>query len=238
MPNNSQILHNYLNPVFIETGTFGGDGIQAALHAGFPVVHSIEINPKYVTNARKRFEKNGNVHIHLGDSAEVLPRILSAIKQPITFFLDAHGRYEDKSGCPIVEELMAIAAHPLVSRHTIIIDDIRLFAVDGWGVPLKLVSDALKTVRKEQEITRIDSPRFKGDLLVSTPLLRKAVDYKLRVNVGAGDTVVEVGPFQGNTEEEIAEQVKTTAREGVFQGKIFYPPAAINKVIIAPLDGE
>ena len=37
-------LKKYKNSVFLETGTYQGDGIKKALEAGFEKIYSIEIN--------------------------------------------------------------------------------------------------------------------------------------------------------------------------------------------------
>ena len=46
-------LENYLNPIFVETGTYEGNSIKLALGAGFDKIFSIEIDPEYVKKATK-----------------------------------------------------------------------------------------------------------------------------------------------------------------------------------------
>jgi len=89
-------LRKYLNPVFVETGTKYGNGVRAALNAGFQKVYSIEIVPERYKKSRQKFSKeisNGKVEIVLGDSAEKLEEIISHVGCPITFWLDAHNVY-------------------------------------------------------------------------------------------------------------------------------------------------
>ena len=45
------------NRIFIETGTYLGDGVAHALKCGFKVVVSIELDKKRYEAAKKRFKK-------------------------------------------------------------------------------------------------------------------------------------------------------------------------------------
>lgn len=120
----------YLNPVFIETGTANGKGVIAALAAGFPQIHSIELSPHYYEMCKDLFENHTDrVHIHYGSSTYVLGSLLKTIKEPCTFWLDAHwcgGKTAGHNGqIPLMGELKLIARHP-IKTHTILIDDLRL----------------------------------------------------------------------------------------------------------------
>lgn len=117
-------------PVFLETGTFLG-GMIKGVFPYFQKIFSIEINKNYFQKAFEKF-KNTHVTIFLGDSTDVLPILMKRIKSPTFFWLDAH--YWPNSpfamgatACPIREELLAIAQHPLASNHVIFIDDYRCF---------------------------------------------------------------------------------------------------------------
>ena len=120
------------NRVFIETGTFMGDGVQTALDSGYKVVLSIELDKKRYEQCKKRFINNKNVRIIHGNSGEELPKLLKKVKEPCTFWLDAHYCGEPLSKgvaiadkwCPMEEELEAINQHE-IKTHTILIDDMR-----------------------------------------------------------------------------------------------------------------
>ena len=115
----------YLNPFFVETGTYGGDGVQKALNAGFPHVCSIEANLNLFKGAKKRFAHDKRVQISLGDSATKLWSIIENISEPITFWLDAHiypPRPDGGPNCPLIQELDQIKRHP-IKIHTLLIDD-------------------------------------------------------------------------------------------------------------------
>ncbi len=118
-------FERFMNQYFVETGTYLGSGINFALRAGFPVIHSIEINPTFVANAKKHFKNNQNVHIWLGDSSLDLHLVIKDIDQPITFWLDGHcgsPRTDGGNNTPLMAELEQIRKHP-IKNHTIIIDD-------------------------------------------------------------------------------------------------------------------
>ncbi|MEX0940420.1 MAG: hypothetical protein WDZ41_03600 [Candidatus Babeliales bacterium] len=113
------------NKYFVETGTFSGDGIRFALRAGFREIHSIEINEKFFSEAKKKFKQNSNVHIWHGDSGKILLNVIRNIQEPITFWLDGHNGWPDpqqKKNTPLLEELEQIKQHH-IKTHTILIDD-------------------------------------------------------------------------------------------------------------------
>lgn len=55
--------------VFVETGSYVGNGIEPALAQGFKNIISIELTDKYASFCRSRFAQNNNVHIIQGDSS-------------------------------------------------------------------------------------------------------------------------------------------------------------------------
>jgi hypothetical protein len=117
------------NSIFIETGTSGGDGVIAAMNADFSIIHSIELSPYYYEACMILFSKEKRVKLHLGDSREILPRILRKINERCTFWLDAHYCGGDAGGTldyiVLMDELKIIANHQ-IKEHTILIDDMRL----------------------------------------------------------------------------------------------------------------
>ena len=128
-------FRKYLNPYFIETGSYMGDGIQAAVDAGFETIISIELSEKYYNICRSRFKIYSNVDLLAGSSVYWLPIILNMMDDKCTFWLDAHYSGGDTSqGVPLMKELRIITAYP--DRHTILIDDMRLFRnpPDNWDI--------------------------------------------------------------------------------------------------------
>lgn len=117
------------NKIFVETGSYMGDGINKAFLAGYSKVYSIELSNSWVNYCRNRFGNRSDLVLVQGDSAEVLESIISAIEEPITFWLDGHWSCGDtalgKYGpSPLLLELDIIKNHK-IKNHTIIIDDMK-----------------------------------------------------------------------------------------------------------------
>lgn len=118
-----------MNSVFIETGTYCGEGVDAALFAGFKTIFSIELSKFYYDTCKERFKDRKEVHLIFGDSAEELPKLLETINERCTFWLDGHW-CGDLTACgsnpvPLMDEVLAIKKHH-IKDHTILIDDMRL----------------------------------------------------------------------------------------------------------------
>ena len=124
------VLAKYKNDVFVETGSFWGGGIEAAVYEpSFQTIYSVEIDPKFYEHCQRVWGGHPKVRLYLGDSAKVIPVILGLIDRPTTFWLDAHdpqdgsvGQHEGWRMCPALLELQAIERHP-IKTHTIMIDD-------------------------------------------------------------------------------------------------------------------
>lgn len=117
---------------FVETGTYkGGTALWAAQH--FRHVYTIEgFRPRFDAVTRAHAGQHPNLTFIFGDSRHYLARVLGDIEERTMLWLDAHWCGEgahDSNGdeCPLVEELMAVNNHPLMSQHVILIDDARLF---------------------------------------------------------------------------------------------------------------
>lgn len=113
----------------IETGTFNGDMLLAML-PHFDRLYSIELFEDSHRKNLERFKPHPAVTLFQGDSATRLPEILSQLKSPAVFWLDAHysgpGTARTHTDTPIMNELQAIFAHP-IKTHAILIDDARCF---------------------------------------------------------------------------------------------------------------
>ncbi|HSW85937.1 MAG TPA: hypothetical protein VLG49_00395 [Rhabdochlamydiaceae bacterium] len=121
-----QGFYAHPNKYFVETGSFGGEGIQKALDAGFSEVHSLDIEPAFIRDCKRRFKNRNNVHLWLRDSGFQLWEVIEPINEPITFWLDGHRGTPDPRGgknTPLMEELEQIKKHP-IKTHTIMIDDL------------------------------------------------------------------------------------------------------------------
>ena len=112
--------------VFVETGTYMGETAWA-LRQELDRIETIELEPTLARLARIRFKRVSNVHVHEGDSAAVLPKILEALNEPALFWLDAHpstDRTARDAPIPLQAELAAIGRHP-VGGHVVLVDDLQ-----------------------------------------------------------------------------------------------------------------
>lgn len=122
---------------FVETGTFLGDTVEA-VKKHFNNIHSIELSEKLFTKAKNRFAHEDKIHIHHGDSGQLMNKLLTALSPPILFWLDGHysssffisGEFIQTARgdqlTPILLELEVILEQGLGS-NVILIDDARLF---------------------------------------------------------------------------------------------------------------
>lgn len=169
-------LLKYWNPIFIETGTFHGNAVKAALSARFKKIYSIELKEEFYNECKYKFRKEikkGKVKLFLGDSSTCLPKILEEVSQNATFWLDAHYSSGNTArgpvDVPLMMELDAISKHT-VKNHTILIDDVRLFdskgAEDWTNVSLDSVIKTLKKINPNYSIS-YEKGFCKNDILVA-----------------------------------------------------------------------
>lgn len=78
MPITKEILSPFKKDIatFIETGTYYGDGIVAALECNFDAIFSIEAIKFRHYNCRRIFQENKNVILICGDSSKALKIVL------------------------------------------------------------------------------------------------------------------------------------------------------------------
>jgi len=152
----------YKNKLFVESGTFLGNGLKCALNAGFEKCYTIEIHPYLYEKAQQRFEneiKESKVISYLGDSEKLLPIVVKDLTEPATFWLDAHisSQYGKKlaKNCPIIEELETIRSHH-IKTHTLLIDDLNCFG--------RLAHDRITLDQVKNKILEIN-PNYKFELL-------------------------------------------------------------------------
>jgi hypothetical protein len=127
--------------VAVETGTFRGDGPKWFAKY-FREFHTVEINEGFYKLAQERCrgcEAFDRIHFYLGDSAEVLPKLVGQFKEPVLWMLDAHycewskavewnEPHPEKGKFPLWDELHAIAVRPYAD--IVLIDDSPLFGAD------------------------------------------------------------------------------------------------------------
>jgi len=168
-------FHAYKNPVFVETGTYKGEGIAKALEAGFSRIYSVESYFPFFTKAQSKFRRYPSVKLIHGDSAFALRVLIEKIDEPITFWLDAHSVYDNREkpwikNSPILDELEQIKLHP-IKHHTILVDDMDLCG--GYlfdGVTLQDIKSKILEINPNYKFKFIDGGldgRFKDNILVA-----------------------------------------------------------------------
>lgn len=125
----------YATPVMIETGTFYGDAIFA-LRREFREIHSVELARGLFDFNAEELAHHRHIHLHFGDSAVVLPRLVSQVTAPTLFWLDGHFCSGPSARAdidtPISAELDCILSRP-PGCDVVLIDDARLFVgQDGY----------------------------------------------------------------------------------------------------------
>lgn len=168
-----------LSDTYIETGTYHGDGALLAMRCGFKEVHSIEFSKTCYMVAKDRCAGKPII-LHFGDSAKVLPGILSGLDHAAVIFLDAHNTAElpetakgneetDWALAPLRHELKSIADAP-VKNHIIVIDDVDLLDDPILeNVTMDEINATLNATGTKYQVEIHDGNREKS-LLVAIPL--------------------------------------------------------------------
>jgi len=133
--------------VLVETGTYEGDSTLWAAER-FRHVYSIEIDPDRRDLAIEHCAAHSNISFLTGDTRFCLPFVLSALEEPVMFWLDAHaapGLFGSADDWPVMHELAVIEQSKF--HHVVLIDDAHCFlpgtphpacpplaAVEGWAL--------------------------------------------------------------------------------------------------------
>lgn len=141
--------------IFIETGTFYGDMVEA-MKGFFDRIFSIELSRELYEKVRERFKGKGHIKLIHGDSGKELEGVLKSINEPALFWLDGHYSAGEtargEKDTPIYEELQ----HILTSRekrHVIIIDDARCFGSEPDYPTIQSLKEFINSIRPDMEIS-------------------------------------------------------------------------------------
>jgi hypothetical protein len=132
--NDNNIKYND-NYIFLESGTYKG-GTIFPMSTNFKINHTIEINKNAYDYCTKLAVKENikNINFYLGDTIDVLPRIITTFTDNdfVIFFLDGHVTQNNsgftgkgKLDVPLLDELKIIYNN-YNGSGIIIIDDTRL----------------------------------------------------------------------------------------------------------------
>jgi hypothetical protein len=161
MPLSPIVLNKYKDKadIFIETGTFHGQGVAIALSCRFKKIFSVEVGEFLYRECLDTFHNflNGRVFLYLGDSPTFLNETLKSINEKCVCWLDAHysgeGTAKANKNNPILDELDSIRKHH-IKNHTILIDDVRLFGTSEFDyITLDQVITRIKEINPAYEIT-------------------------------------------------------------------------------------
>ena len=138
-----QILYRCGIRQIVETGTYRGTTTEWLATFGIPVT-TIEVDERNYYFSRLRLKNSANVHVELGNSVEVLTRLVNQTdtSAPTFFYLDAH--WHDY--LPLRDELDLILTH--FSAPVIMIDDFKVpgqagYKYDDYGPNKALTSEYL-----------------------------------------------------------------------------------------------
>lgn len=131
---------------FVETGTGEGMGVRLAVAAGFERIYSIECVHSLAVDVAAKFAHVPSVHIHSGQSVELLPGIIDLMPPgPALFWLDAHFPGADHAGAeydaeqdvdrrlPLEREVELISRLREGCRDLVFIDDARIYQPGPYG---------------------------------------------------------------------------------------------------------
>lgn len=125
-PQIAALVSKHMVQTIIETGTYKGSTSKAL--ANWAPVVTIELDSVLFNETASM----KNVTQFGGDSAELLPKILTGVKEPVLFYLDAHwGNHS-----PLLDELKAIRGckRPVIVIHDFKNPDRPDFGYDSWDV--------------------------------------------------------------------------------------------------------
>jgi len=135
--------------VFVETGTYEGDMIQAMLGT-FEKLYSVEAHAGLYEQCCERFRKLDRVHIASGDSVAFLTQSIDSFRgDRCVFWLDAHysGQGTAEGIAPILDELKLILGSECFPNSVVLIDDARLFGTQDDYPTLDEVRDHVRSLQ-------------------------------------------------------------------------------------------
>lgn len=140
--NLGNFIQKYNSNVFIETGTWTGDGVDYASSFNFEKLFSVELVEDLFLKAEKRFINNNKIKIINDNSCDGIKYILGNFVRKddkVIFWLDAHlpqyycndvdDRYEvnTKILIPLEEEIKIIKNSKNIANDIFLIDDLRIY---------------------------------------------------------------------------------------------------------------
>lgn len=150
-----QYAREYRLRLFVETGTFHGDTVEA-MRELFARIISVELDTELHQQNVDRFRGYRHIELIRGDSGQVLERILPLIGEPALFWLDGHysgvGTARGETDTPVLKELGHILTDSAFC-HVVIIDDARCFGTDPAYPSLPSLVEFVRSRKNRVSIT-------------------------------------------------------------------------------------
>ena len=123
MPISKQELSWFLHysHTFVECGSAGGQGIQAAIEAGYSEIYSVDINQYCVDECKTRFKNITHVSIACEDCGQWLETTLNQLNKPCAIYMDANG-WAQETESPYHASIRALKRHGR-KDHIVVVDD-------------------------------------------------------------------------------------------------------------------
>ena len=168
------IKEHFSIEMFVETGTFRGKTSRWA--AGiFSDVITIENSRELFESSKETLRNYKNIQLLFGSSPFQLSKVISGIKKPALFWLDAHwcggSTYGEEDPCPLLDEIRIVKQSGY--DHILMIDDARFFLKPP---PKPQDPDLWPGLREILELLNKDEKYFtfiSEDVIVSLPLSGK-----------------------------------------------------------------
>lgn len=198
------VLDFYEVKNFVETGTGAAEVVRSVHNINKSLnIHTIEIIEEIYQKNKLSFSYLSGVNWHLGQSSEVLPKILPELNGNTLFWLDAHfpgadfgmSSYGDEPDInkrlPLQSELELIVKTKDVKNDIFVIDDLRIYEdgpfEDGsWSDRNKYGGDGIDFVTELFEETHYIVKSYNKQGFIILFPLNKEIDSEVQ-NLLVGD---------------------------------------------------
>lgn len=151
--------------IFVETGTYRGQGVEAAIKCKYERIISFEIDTETQELNKIKFKNNDNIILITGSSADdCFKNEISKLEEDAVFWLDAHQMHKGFVECPIYDELLVICESEY--NHIILIDDVRNFSKPCFNTSVEAILDFISKHNRKYKTWFGEVRDYKDDVLV------------------------------------------------------------------------
>lgn len=134
---------------FVEADAGIADDAEVLARCSSIAVHAVEASPVLFERAQRRLDGVAGITLHHGGGAAGLRPVLAVLETPALIVLKAlppaDWRPEGGRPAPVLEQLMAVLAHP-VAGHVVLVEGVQHLGLDGLP-PAALLSDLARHAR-------------------------------------------------------------------------------------------